>query len=236
MFPGGAVCFWRAPPPPTPAPGARSLSCQQPAPRHSQCVKPETNSLALCWRRQTPGLYQGSLGLGPAGTRAWEEKRVQRSRAVRSATLQPGPTAPRLALWGLTHAAAGPSPSGHGNVSSTTGEQSCSGTSIHSPSAVLGVCGITSSFFTVSGNRLLASGSPLPTRFGSVVPTLTSAAETKLMGVCQYFQRAGWGGRVPLRPAVYTPQLWIIREKVAMNWKWGRRRSDSIKVENLNFL
>lgn len=41
---------------------------------------------------------------------------------------------------------------------------------------------------------------------------------------------------MPLRPAVYTPQLWIIREKVALNWKWGRRRSDSIKVENLNFL
>lgn len=27
---------------------------------------------------------------------------------------------------------------------------------------------------------------------------------------------------MPLRPTVYTPQLWIIREKVALNWRWGR--------------
>lgn len=26
---------------------------------------------------------------------------------------------------------------------------------------------------------------------------------------------------MPLRPTVYSPQLWIIREKVALNWKWG---------------
>ena len=27
---------------------------------------------------------------------------------------------------------------------------------------------------------------------------------------------------MPLRPTVYSPQLWIIREKVALNWKWGQ--------------
>lgn len=50
-----------------------SPSSLSPAPRHSHCLKPNTNSLRLCWRT-CPHPYRGGLGLSHQVTRGLGEE------------------------------------------------------------------------------------------------------------------------------------------------------------------
>lgn len=110
----------------TPHPRPRSLIPLLPATCSEAQPMCETRNQLSCslLEKTDPRPLSGQPGTQLHSDRdVGEEKRVQRSRAVRPDTPQPGPTAPRLALWGLTHAEAGPSRSGHGNVGSNTGSR-----------------------------------------------------------------------------------------------------------------
>ena len=101
---------------------------------------------------------------------------------------QPGPTAPRLALWGPMHAAAGPSPSGHGHVSSTTGSRAASGPAsiVRAPFSVFAASPPPFSQSREIGYYLpgLSVGLRTPVQAGESVPQRQPCACAKLLQSC----------------------------------------------------